>query len=411
MYKEISRCRVCKSSNLENVLSLGQQYLTGVFPASKDTAVSYGPVDLVWCNTCMLVQLMQSYSLDEMYGDNYGYNSSLNQSMVNHLQSKVVNLLKKVNLLPNDIILDIGSNDATSLKCYPSSLRRIGIDPTGNKFRKYYPADISLVPDFFSADNFRKIFPVEKAKIVTSIAMFYDLEDPLQFTADIEEVLADDGIWHFEQSYLPAMLRSNSYDTICQEHIEYYSLITVKNLLDRNNLQIIDVEMNNINGGSFAITAVKKNSTFKPNVGVINWMLEEEERMGLHTIKPYLQFSDRMQEHRKSLISLLDKLKKEGKEIIGYGASTKGNVLLQYCNIGTQYLTSIAEVNELKFGSYTPGTLIPIIPEEEAMKMQPDYFLVLPWHFRNNILNSKNAKEFRAAGGKFIFPFPYIEIV
>lgn len=409
MYQEIKHCRISGSSNLVNVLSLGEQYLTGVFPTSKDQPVTKGPVDMVWCPDSGLVQMKQSYSLDEMYGDNYGYRSGLNQSMVIHLQNKVNTLLRKVKTSPGDIILDIGSNDATSLKCYPNNLRRIGIDPTGNKFKEYYTDNISLVPDFFTADNFRKIFPDEKAKIVTSIAMFYDLEDPVKFASDIEAVLADDGIWHFEQSYLPSMLRTNSYDTVCQEHLEYYSLISVKYILDKSNLKIIDIELNDINGGSFAVTAAKNNSKHIQNKAVINWMLEEEIKMGLNTEKPYQEFAQRVQEHKISLISLLDKLKNDGKKIIGYGASTKGNVLLQYCNIGTQYLDCIAEVNEQKFGSYTPGTLIPIVSEEEAKAMQPDYLFVLPWHFRNNILGRE--KEFRAAGGKFIFPLPFIEIV
>ncbi len=409
MYQEIKHCRISKSSNLVNVLSLGEQYLTGVFPTSKDQPVTKGPVDMVWCPDSGLVQMKQSYSLDEMYGDNYGYRSGLNQSMVNHLQNKVTTLLKKVPASPGDIILDIGSNDATSLKCYPSHLRRIGIDPTGNKFREYYTGDITLVPDFFTADNFKKIFGEEKAKIVTSIAMFYDLEDPVQFASDIEAVLADDGIWHFEQSYLPSMLRTNSYDTICQEHLEYYSLISVKYILEKSNLKILDIELNDINGGSFAVTACKKNANHKQNEAVINWMLEEEQKMGLHTEKPYREFAQRVQAHRVSLISLLDKLKNDGKKIIGYGASTKGNVLLQYCNISTQYLDCIAEVNEQKFGAYTPGTLIPIVSEAEAKAMKPDYLFVLPWHFRNNILGRE--KDYRSAGGKFIFPLPFIEIV
>ncbi len=409
MYQEITRCRISGSSNLVNVLSLGEQYLTGVFPTSKDQLVTKGPVDMVWCPDSGLVQMKQSYSLDEMYGDNYGYRSGLNQSMVIHLQNKVNMLLRKVQPKAGDIILDIGSNDATSLKCYPPDLRRIGIDPTGKKFKEYYTGDISLVPDFFTADNFRKIFPQEKATIVTSIAMFYDLEDPVKFASDIESVLADNGIWHFEQSYLPAMLRTNSFDTICQEHLEYYSLIAVKYILDKCNMKIIDIEQNDINGGSFAITAAKKNSPLKSNDAVINWMLEEEIKMGLNTEKPYREFAERVVEHRNSLISLLDKLKNDGKKIIGYGASTKGNVLLQYCNIGTQYLDCIAEVNEQKFGSYTPGTLIPIVSEAEAKAMKPDYLFVLPWHFRNDILGRE--KEYRAAGGKFIFPLPFIEIV
>ncbi|MFN8289568.1 MAG: class I SAM-dependent methyltransferase [Chitinophagaceae bacterium] len=409
MYQEITRCRISGSTNLVNVLSLGEQYLTGVFPSAKEQAVTKGPVDMVWCPDSGLVQMKQSYSLDEMYGDNYGYRSGLNQSMVSHLQQKVTMLLRKVPTRPGNIILDIGSNDATSLKCYPSSLRRIGIDPTGKKFREYYTDDIALVPDFFTADNFRSIFGNEKATIVTSIAMFYDLEDPVKFATDIEAILADDGVWHFEQSYLPSMLRTNSYDTICQEHLEYYSLLAVNYILEKAGLKVIDIEMNDINGGSFAITAAKKSSALPVNQAVISWMLEEEIRMGLNTERPYREFAERVAAHRDSLLSLLEKLKNDGKKIIGYGASTKGNVLLQYCGIDTRYLDCIAEVNEQKFGSFTPGTLIPIVSEAEARAMKPDYLFVLPWHFRNSILGRE--KEYRAAGGKFIFPLPFIEIV
>jgi hypothetical protein len=344
-----------------------------------------------------------------MYGDNYGYRSGLNQSMVTHLTNKANYLLKIAYPKKDSIILDIGSNDATSLKAYPAFFRRIGIDPTGSKFSEFYTKDIHLVPDFFTAENFRKIFQGEKAAIITSIAMFYDLENPVQFAKDIAEVLDDDGIWHFEQSYLPSMLRTNSYDTICQEHLEYYSLLSIKNILDRSGLRLIDVQFNDINGGSFAVTAAHSASKIIPNEAVIGWMLEEEIKMGLQSIKPYEEFANRVESHRDSLIRLLSQLKEQKKKILGYGASTKGNVLLQYCGISTQYLDAIAEVNEQKFGHYTPGTHIPIISEAEAREMKPDYYLVLPWHFRNSILQREQA--YREAGGKFVFPFPYVEIV
>jgi len=409
MYTEISRCRISGSTNLVNVLSLGEQYLTGVFPSRKDQELTKGPVDLLWCPDSGLVQLKQSYSLDEMYGDNYGYRSGLNQSMVAHLQNKVNGLVNKVTLSPGEIVLDIGSNDATTLKNYPSDLRRIGIDPSAEKFKEYYTDDIVLVPDFFTAGHFKKIFPGDKAKVITSIAMFYDLENPVKFAADIAEILADDGIWHFEQSWLPAMLQTNSYDTICQEHLEYYSLHAVKYILDKCKLKIIDVAVNNINGGSFAVTASREESSHVQNHSAIDKMLEDEDRMGLNTSRPYHEFAERVKQHKADLVDLLDKLKKDGKKIVGYGASTKGNVLLQYCKISTQYLDCIAEVNEQKFGCYTPGTFIPIVSEKEAKAMQPDYLFVLPWHFRDNILERE--KEYRAGGGKFIFPLPVIEII
>ena len=345
-----------------------------------------------------------------MYGDNYGYRSGLNQSMVDHLTQKVRYLERMVALRPGDAVLDIGSNDATTLKAYSKDgLRRIGIDPTGQKFFSYYPEDVKLVPDFFSAAAFRSASTVP-AKIVTSIAMFYDLESPVAFAREVESILADDGIWHFEQSYMPSMLRMNSYDTICHEHIEYYSLAVVKRVLDAAGFRVIDVVMNNVNGGSFAVTAAKaSNGTLKSNQAVIDWLLEQEERMGLSTPRPYREFEERVFRHREDLSRLIRTLVADGKRVLGYGASTKGNVVLQFCGFTSAEIPAIAEVNPEKFGRVTPGTHIQIISEADARAMKPDYFLVLPWHFKEGIL--RRERDYLADGGKFIFPFPEIEIV
>ena len=409
MYKEIKKCRIGDSSNLITVLSLGDQYLTGVFPKDKNKKPTKGPLELVWCPDTGLLQMKHSFSLDEMYGDNYGYRSGLNSSMVAHLQQKINTLENLVILSEDDLVIDIGSNDATSLKAYSGKHKKVGIDPTGLKFQQYYNDEITLIPDFFTAEKYKNVFGSKKAKIITSIAMFYDLEEPLKFVKDIENCLADDGIWHFEQSYMPSMLRTNSYDTICHEHLEFYSLRVVKNMVESCSLRIIDVQMNSINGGSFAVTVCKNNSNFKSNTPVINWLLKQEDEMGLNTVKPYLEFKERVFKHRTSLKELINALVADGKKVFGYGASTKGNVLLQFCGLTTKEIPYIAEVNEEKFGAYTPGSLIPIISEEEAKSMKPDYFLVLPWHFKENIL--KREKEYIANGGKFIFPLPEIEIV
>lgn len=409
MVKRITQCRVSKSTNLISVLSLGDQALTGVFPPSKETPVTVGPLELVWCPDSGLVQLAHVYEPGEMYGENYGYRSGLNQSMVRHLTQKVGHLERIADLKAGDTVLDIGSNDATSLKAYKTpSLNRIGIDPTGAKFRQYYPDDIKLVPDFFSAKNFDSVSK-QRAKIVTSIAMFYDLEDPVQFAREIAQVLAPDGIWHFEQSYMPSMLRTTSYDTVCHEHVEYYSLQVVSYILAAADMKVIDVQMNGVNGGSFAVTAAHKASGRKANSAVVEWLLAQEERMGLGTPRPYREFEDRVFRHREDLRRLLTGLRDDGKKVIGYGASTKGNVTLQFCGIGPDLVTAIAEVNPDKFGHFTPGSHIPIVSESEARAMKPDYFIVLPWHFKDGIIARE--AEYLASGGKMIFPFPEIEIV
>ncbi len=408
-YTKLTCCRICKSSDISLTLSLGEQYLTGVFPKDATQKITKGPLDLGLCNNCGLLQLMHSYDLDELYGDNYGYRSGLNASMVQHLQQKIKKLELFINPNDGDLVIDIGSNDATSLKAYSSNLRKIGIDPTGLKFKQYYDNKITLIPEFFSKEAFFNNVKDQKAKIITSIACFYDLEDPQIFVQDIEACLEIDGIWHFEQSYMPSMLRTNAYDTLCHEHLEFYSLNVVKNLLDQNGLKVVDVEMNSINGGSFAVTAAKKNSSIKPNLAVIDWLLNMEEEMELSNTKPYLEFAERVVKHRNNFNALIESLVKSGKKVLGYGASTKGNVVLQFCGLTRDLIPAIADVNPDKYGSFTPGTNIPIISEEEARAMNPDYFVVFPWHFKHGILERE--KEFINNGGKFIFPLPEIEIV
>ncbi|WP_328702377.1 class I SAM-dependent methyltransferase [Belnapia arida] len=408
-YTPIEQCRIGGGTTLIPVLDLGQQALTGVFPKDVAEPVTTGPLRLVWCPNSGLLQLDCSYDLGEMYGENYGYRSGLNQSMVQHLTQKIRELERLAEVAPGDAVLDIGSNDATSLKAYSvSGLSRTGMDPTGVKFRQYYPDDIKLIPDFFSA---RAYFAAggKPAKVVTSIAMFYDLEDPIAFARQVEEVLAPGGVWHFEQSYMPSMLRLTSYDTVCHEHLEYYSLGAVQRILAAAGLRAIDVKMNAVNGGSFAVSAVRASEPRRGSEAVIGWLLEQEDRMGLSTPRPYRDFEERVYRHRDDLTRLLKTLAADGKKVFGYGASTKGNVVLQFCGITTAEVQVIAEVNPDKFGAYTPGTNIPIVSEAEARAMRPDYFLVLPWHFKEGII--RREAEFLANGGRMIFPFPEIEIV
>ena len=407
--KKITQCRVCGSKSLELVVDLGIQELTGVFPKSRTERLTEGPLSLLFCEACGLLQLAHSYDMDEMYGMNYGYRSGLNRSMVNHLSSKAEMLSKRFDIESGDTVLDIGSNDGTLLNSYSTSgLRKVGMDPTGVKFKKHYNDDVELVADFFSAKKYHNEFS-NNAKIVTSISMFYDLESPVAFAEDVNKVLRDDGVWHFEQSYMPSMLRNNSYDTICHEHLEYYSLSTVKFIVESVGMKIIDVSLNDINGGSFAVTAAKKCSSYKANDVLISWFIKQENKQSLSTAEPYKAFAERVIESKERLLELLHDLKSAGKSIYGYGASTKGNVILQYCGITTDLITAILEVNDDKFGSFTPKTMIPIISEKEVEEIKPDYLMVLPWHFRNSILTKETV--YLSRGGKLIFPLPQIEIV
>lgn len=405
-----TRCRIADAP-LETFLDLGKQSLTGVFPRTVDTAVAISPVELAWCPESGLVQLAHDYPPELMYGETYGYRSGLNAGMVRHLQQKI-SILERFHrpLMAGDVVLDIGANDATTLKAYKTSgLTRLGIDPSAEKFRHFYPDEIKLEVDFFSAAAYRRLSD-KPAKIITSIAMFYDLPDPIGFAKDIASVLDDDGIWHFEQSYLPLMLSQLAYDTACQEHLEYYSLSVVKRILDAAELKLVDVTTNDVNGGSFAVTAMHKRATpVMDNQPVIDWMLEKEARIGLHTAAPYQAFAAKTKQHARELNDLVASLKASGKRVMGLGASTKGNVVLQYAGLDHTLLDGISDVNPDKWGCVTPGTHIPIMSEADAAKMAPDYYLVLPWHFRSGIVARE--AEFLSKGGKLLFPLPNIEVI
>lgn len=411
MYKKIQKCRLCGNAELIPVVDLGEQYLTGVFPRENAAStLTKGPLRLVKChggdNACGLLQLEHSYDLDEMYGENYGYRSGLNANMVRHLYEKVSRIRSMVALQADDLVVDIGSNDGTTLGAYPSDLLLVGIDPTGEKFRRYYASHVNLIPDFFSAHLLTDKFPGRKAKVVTSFSMFYDLENPLGFAQEVASVLDPDGIWVFEQSYMPLMLERNSYDTICHEHLEYYGLKQIVWLAERANLKIVDVELNDVNGGSFSVVAAHRTSKHDDSHGRVARMLANEDTAGLSGLAPYREFFERVEQSRVSLREFVVKVNQSGQRICGLGASTKGNVILQYCGFQADDIDVIADVNPDKFGALTPGTWIPIEDEAKVLAASPDYLLVLPWHFRDFFLHNP-----AFAGRQLVFPLPLLDIV
>ena len=411
-YTEVDCCRICRNANLVPVLDLGTQALTGVFPKTYDENVPTGPLELVKClavdgrSACGLVQLRHTYDASQIYG----YRSGLNSSMVAHLQRKARQVKQVAELKAGDVVLDIGSNDSTFLQAMREpGVTAIGMDPTAAKFSSYYPNDIQLIADFFSADRFHSEFHGCRAKIVTSFSMFYDLDNPLEFMRQIENVLADDGIWVFEQSYLPLMLASNSYDTVCHEHQEYYALSQILYMVQMTGLEVVDVERNSVNGGSFSIVAAKHRSKYPKNGEVLERIQREESDLGLDGLRVFEDFASRVAGHRVELQQFLAQTNERNHRLFGYGASTKGNVLLQYCGITPDQLPCIAEVNQDKFGAFTPGTKIPIVSEQEAKRRQPDAYLVLPWHFRDHILERE--KPFLDSGHQIVFPLPELNVV
>ena len=402
---KIKICRSCKSKKLSKVFSLGKQTLTGIFPPSKNAKITKGNLSLILCNQCKLLQLENNFNPNEMYGENYGYMSSLNKSMMTHLKLKALNFQKKYNLKSGQNILDIGSNDGTFLSYFNKNFNLFGCDPTIKKFSRYYRKDIKQMPNFFSGDLFKD----KKFNLITSISMFYDLPDPSKFAKEINSILDKNGVWHIELSYMPMMLKNISYDTICHEHLEYYSLKSLKYLLDKAGLKIISLAFNQINGGSIELDVAKKKSKFKEIKQLISWVLESEKRNKYNEISRQKDFFKQCINHKFLLKKLLITLKKQNKKVYGYGASTKGNVILQFSKIDSKLIKYIGEVNKFKFNKYTPGSKIKIVSEKQLKKFKPDYLLVLPWHFKDHIL--KREHQYLKNGGKFIFPLPDIEII
>ena len=409
-------CRVCGSHALTPVIDLGMQHLQGSFwkPGKQTPPLRKIPCTLVRCDptrdekACGLLQMAHSVPPEILYSA-YWYRSGTNATMRNHLASLALEAVSMVNV-PGATVLDIGCNDGTLLKAYPASFKKFGIDPSD--VAGEVDGQITVVQDLFPSVELDMRMQGRKADIVTSIAMFYDLESPVEFAKAIRNVLAPDGIWILEMSYMPKMLSMNSYDTICHEHLEYYSFTVIEKIMAQADLKIVRMAQNDINGGSLrcyvtqSASLAHKRETWQSE---IRQMRQEEFDLELDTDKPYRSFQDRINVHREKLLDLLKRLRAEGKRIHIYGASTKGNTILQWCGIDQRIIDCAAERNPDKFGARTLGTDIPIVSEEESRAQKPDYYLVLPWHFAEEFIEREKAAL--EAGTGFIFPLPEIRIV
>lgn len=400
-----TECRICKGDNLHDVIDLGEQAITSRFPVYGDFTTPKVNVCLCLCKDCGLLQLRTSTASSEMYEHEYGYRSGINETMRAHLLEYKNEIVYKSDLCPGDTILDIGSNDCTMLGYYDSDIIRIGVDPTGKQFlNEYIEKSITLVPTYFTKKAVTSAIGNVKCKVISSISMFYDLPDPVQFAKDVHFLLADNGIWTCEQSYMPAMLKTNSIDTVCHEHLEYYSLHQIKDIADRANLKIIDVKFNDCNGGSFRVYLAKTRSEMHTEcTDLLVKILKEEDCMNLKSIDTFARFIESCNNEVGKLKKLITDANKKGERVYIYGASTKGNCLLQYANISEHDIKYAVERNPKKFGKMT-STGIKIISEEEMRADPPEYLLVLPWHFKKGIV--KREAKFLENGGMLLFPFP-----
>ena len=414
-----SDCRICGASNLVSVLDLGEAPLSGTF-LKLGEVVPRLPLNLARCEACGLVQLFDKLPIEELYSENYGYESHLNDSMVVHLRNKATKLIETVNqsnnFVDSRVILDIASNDGTFLReisiVAGKKDKLLGCDPLIANFVDCYPPRTIKFPVFFSKENIGKEF-YEKIDLVTSLSVYYDVENPVSFAKDIWNLLKPGGLWHLEQSYLPAMLKNNSYDTICHEHLLYFSARDLLHIANEVGFNVINSECNLINGGSLQITLQKRTKSeneINLNNDFVN-LCKEEETLGVTDGSMLENFAVDAAIHARNLRKTILGLINTGHEIYALGASTKGNIILHYAELNDSIIKAIGEVNPKKFGKVTPGTNIPIIDEKEILKLpgKGKVLLILPWHFRETF--RVKSQEFLKSGGKILFPIPEILLI
>ncbi len=412
--KVINRCRVCKASNLIPVLSLGVQAVVNFTDSTQKESYD-APLDLVLCSSnrggCGLLQLRHTFNHDLLY-KKYWYKSGISTDMVLALRNVVEKTQKIMPLKKGDLVIDIGANDGTLLGQYKASnITKVGFEPS-NLWKLGVRKNTKIINDYFNFRAFNKSFNGRKAKIITSIAMFYDLPDPNKFVEDIKSCLDKNGIWVIQMNYLGLMLKNNTFDNISHEHLEYYSLLSLENLLKRHDMQVIDAELNDVNGGSFRVYVKNKDANVKP-VPNYNVRLQKirrmENQMKLNSEAPYRSFKNRIVQMRKKTINFLKSEKRKGKKIYIYGASTRGLVVLQFFGINKDLIEFAVDKNPDKEGKYIANTGIRIISIDKYRKDMPDYMFVLPYHFINEI--KKQESGFLAKGGKLIVAIPKLTII
>ena len=406
---KITSCRNCKSKYFSKLFTLGKMCFTGKFPKNLTTNIPKVVISLIMCKSCKLVQLDRNFNPKYLYDTNYGYRTGINATMTQHVKGVVKESLKIVKLKKRDSVLDIASNDGTLLNFYKKNIFRVGIDPLIKKYKNQYKNINFGIQDFFSYKAIRKKKINKKFKIITALSMFYDLPNPNKFLEDVKKVLDKEGIIVLEHADLLSIIKNCQFDTICHEHLEYYSTKVIIELMNKNELRVFNLKASTINGGSMRYFICHKDSKYKNNNKKINKILREEMKSKLDKPNTFSDFFKLINVQKKKLLKLINKIIKKKETIHGYGASTKGNVLLQYFGINSNKISYIADRNPQKVNLYTPGTKIKIVSESFSRMCKPNYYLVLPWHFKKEIILRE--KKVIKDGSKFIFPLPKVKIV
>jgi NDP-4-keto-2,6-dideoxyhexose 3-C-methyltransferase len=402
---EIKKCRSCGSLKLINILSLGEQCLSDFLESNKKPE-KY-PLDLVLCSECDLLQLKNTVPKKLLYTPRYGYRSGINFTMKNELKRIVRASVEKIKSDKKITALDVGANDGTLLSFYPKNVFKVAVEPIKKFALECQKVTNITINDFFNYESYKATLKNTKASIITAISCFYDMEEPNKFVSDAQKILDKDGILVISQNYLVGMLENNAFDNVVHEHLEYYSLLSLENLIRKHDLEVFDVEKTQINGGSFVAFISHKNA--RPiEKSVFEWRKYEKE-IKLNKLETYTDFAKRIKENSKNLFDLVTKLVNNKKTVYVYGASTRGNTLLQYYKLNNKLIKAAIERNPEKWGKRISSLNIPIISEAEGRKQKPDYMLVLPWFFKEEFLQRE--KNYLKSGGHFIFPLPEIQVI
>jgi SAM-dependent methyltransferase len=407
----LDRCRVCGNTELVPVIDIGEQYLSSIFPDDLDYRgeVPRSRLDLSLCakrpGTCGLLQLSRRHDIEAMYAA-YPYTSSTNSSMARILGDVARSGRAAADLRPGDLVLDIGGNDGTLLSFFAEDdLDLVTIDPARNVEPVFESERFTHSRDFFSAETYREVAD-RPARLVFSVAMYYHLDDPLAFTREVAEVLADDGVWVIQMAYLPAMLRTNMYDNIVHEHAGYYATRHMQWIMERAGLEVFDVTLNDVYGGSFRVFVKKAGAQAHPATERLAETLRAEDELALFEPDTYASFQRRVERSREELVGLCREIVSRGETIWVYGASTKGNTILQFCGLDAAQLVAAADANPFKVGKYIVGADIPIRGEDEMRAARPDWLLALPYSFVEAFMDRE--AELVARGTRFLVPLPEV---
>jgi hypothetical protein len=407
--KNISKCRICDNTGLIDVIHIYDQFLSPTFvKTNQDNPLSDIKVSqtITLCDGCGLVQMRETVNPDLLYKQ-YFYRTATNDTMKRDLQKVVKFAMANTSLNADDIVVDIGANDCTMIQWFPSSAKRFGVEPAENIDWSNVDKSVSIINDYFNRGALTKRIGQDKVKIFTSCAMFYDIDDPNTFVKTIKDTLDVNGVFIIQLSYIVSMIKNINFYDICNEHLSYYSLETLNNLMNLHDLEIYDAIENNVNGGSALVAITHKGQRDK--TARYKDLLRIEKGFNLHDPETFKNFYGKVMEIKSKVSSYIKRITDSNNQVIGLGASTKGNMLLQLFDLDKSIISCISERNKDKVGLRTLGTDIPLISEEEARERNPSCMLVLPWYFKAEIVARE--LDYINSGGELLFPMPYPHVV